>query len=207
MTYNRDIHHRRSIRLRGYDYSSIGAYFVTICVHERQCLFGDIVDGEMWLNDFGNIIATEWMRLTELRPDIETGEYVVMPNHFHGIVHIIEQSTALIDKDNVGTIHTVGAIHELPLQKRQQRRNMILPKIVGRFKMITTKQINIIRDTPGVPLWQRNYYEHIIRDDADYTRIAEYLDDNPSSWIEDSLHPDNVSLVSHSGNAHRKGNS
>ncbi len=154
---------------------------MTLCTHERDCLFGEIVDGEMRMNQFGQIIAAEWIRLAELREEIELGESVVMPNHFHGV---------LIFKENIAS-NTVGAIHELPLPMPQQRRKMALPKIIGRFKMITAKRINIHRDTPGVPLWQRNYHEHIIRDEADYNRIAEYIATNPQRWIDDKLHPDN----------------
>jgi REP element-mobilizing transposase RayT len=181
MKFNPDIHHRRSIRLKEYDYSQAGAYFVTLCTHERECLFGEIVDGEMRMNQFGRIIAAEWIRLAELREEIELGESVVMPNHIHGV---------LIFKENIAS-NAVGAIHELPLPMRQQRRKMALPKIIGRFKMITAKRINVLRDTPGVPVWQRNYHEHIIRDDSDYNRIAEYIATNPQRWIEDKLHPDN----------------
>ncbi|MFA6271438.1 MAG: transposase [Candidatus Paceibacterota bacterium] len=189
--YNPDIHHRRSIRLNGYDYSQAGAYFVTICVHERECLLGEIVDEEMQLNQSGRIVAAEWIRLGELRKEIELGESVVMPNHFHGVVIFNEYI-------GVGAIH-VRAIHELPLHQhesfppiRQQRRKMALPTIIGRFKMITAKRINIDRDTPGVPVWQRNYHEHIIRNETDYNRIAEYIASNPQRWIEDKLHPENI---------------
>jgi len=193
--YNPDIHHRRSIRLDGYDYSQAGAYFISICVHDRECLLGEIVDGEMRMNQFGRIVAAEWIRLGELRKEIALGESVVMPNHFHGIV---------IFNEYIG----VGAIHELPLRElphrelpqfhespqtaRQQRRKMALPTIIGRFKMMTAKRINMDRHTPGVSLWQRNYHEHIIRNEADYKRIAEYVATNPQRWVEDKLHPDNV---------------
>ncbi len=84
--YNRDLHHRHSIRLKGYDYSQAGAYFVTICVHGRECLFGEIVDGAMQVNEFGRIAAAEWARTAEIRKEIELGDFVVMPNHFHGIL-------------------------------------------------------------------------------------------------------------------------
>ena len=202
--YNSDTHCRRSIRLPGYDYSRAGAYFVTICAHEQECLFGDIVEGEMRLNYFGRIVMAEWIRAGELRAEVKTGEYVVMPNHFHGIVMITEDMAP-----SVGMCDGVGAIHELPLRSRQQRRKMALPKIVGRFKMISAKRINIHRDTPGVSVWQRNYYEHVIRDDADYARIAEYIADNPRRWMEDTLHMENYSGPAHTnrcGNATIGGN-
>ena len=95
-----------------------------------------------------------------------------------------------VKANNVGA-NNVRAIHELPLRdNRKCRRQMLLPKIVGRFKMNTAKRINAIRNTPGVPVWQRNYYEHVIRNEADYGQIAEYIADNPRRWEEDTLHPD-----------------
>ncbi len=195
MTFSPDTHHRRSIRLQGYDYSQAGAYFITLCVHDRECLFGKILDEQMRINQFGRIIEAEWIRLGELREEIELGESVVMPNHFHGI---------LIFKDNI-TSNSVGAIHELPLPVRQQRRIMALPKIIGRFKMMTAKRINETRETQGLPVWQRNYYEHVIRDEADYNRIAEYVATNPQQWIEDKMYPDNIvaEIADHTATDHR----
>jgi len=167
--------HRRSIRLQSHDYSQAGAYFVTICTQGRLCLFGGIENDEMALNEYGNVVRDEWLRTSEIRTEIQTGEFVVMPNHFHGIVIIAEP--------------VVGAIHESPLPSRQQRRQMALSKIIGRFKMLTAKRINEIRQLRGVPVWQRNYYEHVIRNEADYGQIAEYIVDNPRRWEEDALHP------------------
>jgi REP element-mobilizing transposase RayT len=194
--YNPDTHHRRTIRRQEYDYSQRGAYFMTICTHDRECLFGEIINDAVNMNEYGRIIAEEWAALAELRDEIEMGEFVVMPNHFHGIIIF----TADID-------HAVGAIHELPLPHDQQtqRRKMALPKVIGRFKMRSAKRVNLCRNTSGTPVWQRNYYEHIIRDQTDYTRIAEYITDNPRRWMNDSLHPDNDNMR-HSTNP-RRGNS
>jgi putative transposase len=157
--------HRRSVRLKGYDYSQAGAYFVTICIEDRQCLLGDIVKGEMQLNDFGKIVTDQWAKTAEIHKNIELDEWVVMPSHFHGM---------LIFTD------TVGAIHESPLQMTiKQRRNMALPKLIGRFKMLTARNINQLRRTPGSPIGQRNYYEHIVRDKTVLNRIREYINTNP----------------------------
>jgi len=93
MTYNPDIHHRRSIRLRDYDFSAAGAYFMTICAWNRDCLFGDIVNGEMVLNDLGRLVFAEWNRTPEIRKEIELDVAVVMPNHFHGIICIVDDGT------------------------------------------------------------------------------------------------------------------
>jgi len=175
--YNRDIHHRRSIRLKGYDYFRAGGYFVTICARDRECLFGEIMNGEMRPNEFGRIVRDEWVRSAEIRAEIELGEYVVMPNHFHGMVMVKCRGTAR----RAPTAEQFGK----PVSGS-------LPTVVRSFKSAVTNHINAIRQSPGAPVWQRNYYEHIIRDDADYHRIAEYIADNPRRWAEDTLHPDNV---------------
>lgn len=191
MIYNPDIHHRRSIRLHGYDYSRSGAYFVTICTHERECLFGEIVDGEMELNDYGRIVTAEWIRCGELRMEIETGEYVVMPNHFHGVV-MIDSVGANIHARNHNRGARSGAYIHTPLRDAFGSPSKNIGAMIRGFKSAVTTRINTRRNTPGVPVWQRNYYEHIIRDDADYTRIAEYIIDNPRRWTEDTLHPGNM---------------
>jgi REP element-mobilizing transposase RayT len=170
MKYLPDKHHRRSIRLQGYDYSQNGAYFVTLCTQNRECLFGEIVNEEMILNEYGKIVEQCWNDLPNHYDNIIFDEYVIMPNHFHGIIFI------------------VGAIHELPLHELpvQQRRKMLLPKIIGRFKMNSAKQINQIRNTSGIPVWQRNYYEHIIRNEKSLENIRNYIINNPSKWYYDN---------------------
>ena len=125
--YDPDIHHRRSIRLKDNDYSKVGAYFITICTYGRECLFGEIVNGFMQMNEYGQIVAAEWIRLGELQAEIETKISVVMPNHFHGIVNLTDD----IAPRNVEAIHELPLHNELP--QRQKRRQMALPKIVGRF--------------------------------------------------------------------------
>jgi len=179
-----DRQNRRSIRLQGYDYSQAGAYFVTICTQDHVCLPGDIVEGEMILNDPGRIVNQVWIDMPCHYDNIEIGNFIIMPNHFHGIVHITAP---------VGAIHELPVqIHELPLQMtKEQRRKMILPRIIGRFKMQSSKKINQIRQIPGQKCWQRNYYEHIIRNDADYQRINEYIKNNPLKWALDVLNPAN----------------
>jgi len=185
MKYNPQIHHRRSIRLQGYDYSQNGAYYVTLCTQNRECLFGEIVKGQMILNEYGKIVEQCWNDLPDHYNNIELDAYVIMPNHFHGIILIT---------DNVDNVDNVRAIHELPIhelprqqqkQRQQQRRKMLLPKIVGRFKMNSAKQINQMRNTPGISVWQRNYYEHIIRDEKSLENIRNYIINNPAKWQDD----------------------
>jgi REP element-mobilizing transposase RayT len=170
--YAQGRHHRRSIRLPDYDYSQPGAYFITIVTRGRECLFGEIVNGEMRLNDAGRVVWNVWNSLPVRYPQITTGTAVVMPNHFHGIIEIHEP---------------VGIIHELPL--RETRRRMTLPLVVGYFKMNTAKQINKILNSEGVPVWQRNYYEHIIRNDEEHNRIHLYIEANIDNWALDDENP------------------
>jgi REP element-mobilizing transposase RayT len=168
--YAPEKHQRRSIRLKGYDYSKAGAYFITICTHCKECLFGEIIDGATKLNAYGEIVEKCWCELPNHYENICLDEFVVMPNHIHGIIVIT---------------YNVGAIHELPLQ----RRNMLLPKIIGQFKMQSAKQINQLRHTHGQPVWQRNYYEHIIRNEDELNHIREYILNNPSKWEFDEENP------------------
>ncbi len=169
---------RRSIRLRDYDYSQAGAYFVTICTHRRACLFGDVVDDDVELNALGRIVMTTWESLPGRYPQITLDAFVIMPNHVHGIIMIEDGE------------RPVGAIHELPLRNtRYRRRTMTLPLVVGYFKMNASKQINRTRLTPGAPVWQRNYYEHIIRGDDDLGRIRAYIALNPRHWALDRENP------------------
>ena len=186
-------HNRRSIRLKNYDYSQKGIYFVTICTQNHACLFGKILDGIMKLNEYGIIIRNEWVKLATTRDEIELDEFVVMPNHFHGIVAFTEPVGAIHESPSVRAIHelpSVRAIHELPLHMTQiQRRNMGLPKIIGRFKMLSSKQINILRKTPGTKIWQRNYWEHVVRDEIELNRIRKYTKENPIKWETDRLYP------------------
>lgn len=185
--------HRHSIRLPTWDYSQIGWYFVTMCVKDHICLFGDIIQGYMQLNTFGKIVDEVWNMLPDRYQHISLGEYAVMPNHFHGII--------IVKKINA----TVGAIHELPLQHEistddrihkendiHARREMLIPKAIGYFKMNSAKNINILRKRKNTSLWQRNYYEHIIRNEKDYFRIKKYIQDNPKQWSDDKENPKNL---------------
>ena len=167
---------RQSIRLRGYDYSRVGAYYITICVRNRQCLFGDVIDRHMQLNQAGLIIRSVWDNLPRLYDGIDLDAFIVKPNHVHGIV-VINQP--------------VGVIQESPTYAEPvaQRRRMLLSKIVGRLKMVSAKQINALRGSSGQPLWQRNYYEHVIRDEGSLKRIRQYFADNPAQWEFDHENP------------------
>ncbi len=176
MKFDPQKHHRRSIRLKGYDYSEAGAYFVTIVAWQREMLFGDVVNGEMQLNDFGKIVGDEWGQTAIVRPNVKVGEFVVMPNHFHGI---------LIFVDVVGATRRVA-----PTQTTLQSNS--LGAVMVQFKSIVTKRINGLLNVTGRPIWQRNYYEHIIRNEREMDRITRYIESNPSQWAQDDENPNIV---------------
>ncbi|PIP17282.1 MAG: transposase [Candidatus Portnoybacteria bacterium CG23_combo_of_CG06-09_8_20_14_all_37_13] len=186
--------HRRSIRLKEYDYSSYGWYFVTICAQDRELYFGNVENGCLKLSKFGEIAQKYLLQIPEHFQNTEIDEYIVMPNHIHAVI--------IIENDN-----SVGVIHELPLQNGliqqspeqwrewfKQRRQMLLPKIIGWFKMNSAKQINILLNQSGIPLWQRNYYERIIRNNKELNRIRQYIISNPDNWETDRNNPKNFNL-------------
>ena len=177
MRYDPAKHHRRSIRLKGYDYSQAGAYFVTICTRNRECLFGDIVDGEMRLNELGIIVQRTWLDLPNHVGGIVLDAFVIMPNHVHGIITITDRGG-----------NTVGAGSEPAPTTRVPNRHG-LPEIVRQFKTFSSRRINARRQTPGLPVWQRNYYEHVIRDERSLERIREYIANNPLQWELDRENP------------------
>jgi putative transposase len=164
---------RHSIRLPEYDYSQAEAYFVTLCVHERACLFGEIVGGAMQLNECGALVASEWSRTAVIRPQVVLDEFVVMPNHFHGIV--------MLEVSRRGVLPYARPSFQSPSQT--------IGAVIRGFKSATTKRINEIRGTVGVAVWQRNYYEHVIRHENELTRIREYVVNNPLQWSLDRENP------------------
>jgi putative transposase len=202
MKYNREKHHRRSIRLKGYDYSSVGSYFITICAYQRECLFGEIIDGRMQLNRFGQIVQLHWQNLPKHHHRLQLGESVVMPNHMHGILILKDNRDVFDDRNDV-----VGAgfaddlslsIEDLPTKPAPTGNLMVtqhcgISEIIRGFKTFSARRINQIRHTRGFHVWQRNYYEHIIRDESSFQKICQYIQTNPISWEIDQLHPDNPS--------------
>jgi len=231
MSHNPDFFYRRSIRLKEYDYSQDGLYFVTICVQNRECLFGDITVGAnpcghpndnitnigqpqeyvpmMWLNDAGVMIEKQWLALTDRFPNVRLHEFVVMPDHFHGILEIVGAYPCgrLLDDDKGR--HILDGVDGRPLdvtiQSNESKLDDVLlfgqpqghaPTVVKRktvgdmmdaFKSITTVEyIRGVKTMGWTPfngkLWQRNYYEHIIRDYEAFVRISDYIRENPEKW-------------------------
>ena len=184
MKYDPDRHHRRSIRLKGYDYSQPGWYFVTVCVQNREMLFGDIVNRKMKLNSIGKLIDYYWQRLPKHFKNIELDEYQIMPNHFHGIVHIVR---AMHSDQNIASEpnDSTGNASPLPPPPPRGTKPGSLGAVMQNFQSITTRKINKIRKTPGVRLWHRNYWEHIVRREAELNLIRKYIIENPKKWDED----------------------
>jgi putative transposase len=178
--YNPDKHHRRSIRLKGYDYSQNGAYFVTICTWQRQSLFGDIVSSEMQLSRYGEIVQLYWDNLIKHHCHLELDCFVIMPNHVHGII-ILTDNQVTTKNDLSRRLNPV----------RPHRHG--LPEIIRGFKTFSARSINKYRRLTGVSVWQRGYYEHIIRSEESLHRIREYIINNPENWEKgDELHPDRI---------------
>ena len=173
---------RRSLRLKGYDYAQAGAYFVTICTQGRVCLFGEVVDGEMRLNAAGAVVDAEWHGLPRRFPGVQTDAFVVMPNHVHGIIHV---GARFIAPEFVSSIQTGVADYDTGAMNRAPT----VGDIVRAFKAVTTRRIR----QHGMANfgWQRNYYEHIIRNEASLDGIRAYIVNNPLQWALDREHPEN----------------
>ena len=172
---NLNQHNRRSIRLKEFDYSTPWWYYITICTYDRQNLFGQIVDGKMILNKFGTIVREEWLRTEKFRENVELDYYIIMPNHFHGIPIINSRDTARCVPTNEKT-------------KFGELFPGSLPVIVRSFKSAVTKGVNELRNSPGEPIWQKNYYEHIIRNQNDLNNIRKYIELNPLKWEIDEYY-------------------
>ena len=191
MQYDPEKHHRRSIRLKGYDYAQEGVYFVTVCIQDRACLFGAVADGEMQLNNSGQIAKAAWDDMPARFPSVRLDAFIVMPNHVHGIIMVGAQFIApqktpptivgaqfIAPSDGFGTA-TIdqGAINRAPT----------LGEMVRAYKAASTR---LIRQA-GTPdfAWQRNYYEHVVRDEESLDRIRQYILDNRARWEFDRENP------------------
>jgi REP element-mobilizing transposase RayT len=217
--YNPKIHNRRSIRLKGYDYSKAGLYFITICCQDRICRFGEVKNGEMILNELGIIAYNEWIKLTERFMNFELDVFQIMPNHMHGIISLttVGSRLALDPENNIKENPVASGLapdeliidgqpqnidgqprglpqrlpqpetQGLPQQSVQQGKSSI-SDIVGAYESIVANgclEIYKSRDEVMGKFWQRNYYEHIIRNEFAYEKISEYIINNPSKWHED----------------------
>lgn len=214
--YNPDIHHRRSIRKKGYDYSDPGVYYITICSHDQEQLFGVVENNCVSLNGYGEIVRNTWYDLVNHVGGITLDAFVVMPNHFHGIVVIGDIDVGTNDNDVGGMKYVVGADtvgiganvsavgagsepaptesmittgFTSPNAPNVPKRHG-LPEIVRQLKTFSARRINQMRGTPGVPVWQRNYYERIIRDDSELYHVRQYIINNPKNCVSDENYYD-----------------
>jgi len=208
MPYNPHIHHRRSIRLKGYDYSQVGLYFITICCQDRACLFGEITDKQMICNDAGTMVGNEWLKLVERFTNIHLHEYIIMPNHFHAILEIV--GATLVDTQNDDDSQNNGnsqndddtqndddSQNDDDTQKGQPQgiapTGKTVGDMIGAFQsIVTVEYIRGVKTMGWTPfngkLWQRNYYEHIIRDEKSYQNISQYIKNNPAKWDDDKFY-------------------
>ena len=193
--------------MKDYDYAQGGVYFVTICTQGRENLFGEIKGGEMRLNGIGEVVKSEWLKAPEMRPNVTLDEWIIMPNHIHGIITIDDGrgtlSRARVEgKGNTG-MRVIEKGTQVIKKGTQQRAPTVerfgkpvsnsIPTIVRMFKSSTTKKINEMRGLPYSPVWQRNYYEHIIRNEGTMNKIREYIASNPVRWEFDRENPGGAS--------------
>jgi len=190
-------HHRRSIRLPEYDYAQAGAYYVTIVAWHRECLFGEVVNKDVKLNEAGKIVQWEWKELPKRLQFIEIGAFIVMPNHFHGILIFRENVRAtrqILINAHSGNVSLpnviIDGIDGSPLPRGPQPKS--LGAIMTQFKSRVTKKLWKIRSLKGTLIWQRNYWEHIIRNQKDLQNKTDYIEANPMLWDEDDNNPINV---------------
>jgi REP element-mobilizing transposase RayT len=173
-------YHRASIRLRGYDYTRSGKYFVTVCTHQRACWLADVSGGLVVLSALGRIVEQVWRHLPRHFPGIELDCLVVMPNHLHCIL-------VLAGRPGAGSPVKRGS-HNQDNHPRGTASGSVAA-VVQNAKSIAARRVNDARAAPGAPVWQRNYYERIIRDDAELSRIRRYIEENPARWAFDGHHP------------------
>ncbi len=190
MKFNPEIHHRRSIRLEEHDYTQSGAYFITFCTYQRMHVFGDVVDGKMVLNDTGKIARDEWFKTAELRPYVKLyeDEFVIMPNHGHGIIWITDDWARQRRAPTECRAPTAEAFGKSVKGS--------IPTIVRGYKSAVTYAVNTAQNMRGAILWQKNYYEHIIRNERELNNIEWYIVNNPLNWQLDRDNSQNIRKLS-----------
>ena len=175
-------------RWQYWDYSAPGSYFITMCIEDREAILGKIINGEMHLSEYGEIVKNEFLQMGNYNKRATVDRWVIMPNHVHCIITLGHVDANAVEK-----------IHEFSLQPteidikqyRRMRRKMLIPLLEGKFKTLTSKQINILRKTPGRQTWQYDYYDHVIRNNHEYDRIQQYIINNPAKWEDDTFNDAN----------------
>ena len=208
MPYDPNIHHRKSIRLKGYDYSQAGMYFITLCVQDKLCLFGEVVNGEMVLNDAGRVAKACWLNIPEHFPNAILHEHIVMPNHVHGIIEFVganhyspepcspanDSPEPFAPNNNFYNNHFTNnpsSNNDLPEKRANNDSPLRSPSktigsVVRGYKIGVVKWFRLNGNLGNI--WQRNYYEHIIRNEQSYYRISEYILNNPKNWDKDTFY-------------------
>ena len=192
MAYNPALHNRQSIRLQGYDYSQSGAYFITICTYKKEKYFGEIVNAEVKLNLLGQYAFHQWKMIPQRVTNVELDEFIIMPNHIHGII-VIRSGRGEGSENEImdGKQRLFSDPSPLLRMNEELQPNGTVPGSIGaivqNFKSSTSRKINAMPKMKGIKLWQTNYYDHIIRDEEDYARIVEYIRNNPQKWEQDEL--------------------
>ncbi len=205
--YNPNIHHRRSIRLKGYDYARKGLYFITLCVQNREPIFGDVQNGKMILNPYGEIACQEWQNTQNIRNNVALHECIVMPNHFHAIIEILFNKGKKGDvgkfkspSQTLGSIirgYKIAAIKKIKDFTKEKEKKLKIGESdkrksdTGELQFapsITPFRAQKIIKELNFKIWQRNYHEHIIRNNKAYQNISKYIINNPKKWEEDKFY-------------------
>ena len=183
---------RKYNRLRKWDYSTPHWYFVTICTQNHHELFGEIVKGKMALNEYGEITEHTWFDLPNHNPKIKLDEFILMPNHIHGIIIIKDTSDYTVGTDSKSVLTSESETKQTGSEPVPTKKNLGLPEIVRQFKTFSARRINKNRNTTGQQVWQRSYYDHIIRTENSLENIRLYIRKNPQSWETDKNNPENL---------------
>ena len=217
MKYDPEIHHRRSIRLKNYDYSQAGAYFITICTQNKECLLGKITDMAMVLNEYGTIVKNEWIKLPDHYPNIELDVFQIMPNHIHVIIivgatlavaqnmvaqnmvaqNMVAQNmvaqNAVVENNNTRAGANRAGANRAGASPAPTGEMVAVGNVIGAFKSLVSNEILKLYKMQNKYMgkfWQRNYYEHIIRDETELNNIREYIVNNPLTWQSDENYRD-----------------
>jgi REP element-mobilizing transposase RayT len=188
-----DIYHIETARMKGYDYSSAGVYFITICTYNKQKILGEIIDGAMYLSSIGNVVREEWIKSFNIRKELSCDEYVIMPDHIHAILRIAgpkmtNKLGVIIEQMGPEGAETSGLPFEtnIVLQYKYRHSSRLIPKsissFVAGFKSAATKRLNQYNNSPGATIWQTRFYDHIIRSNDEYFAIKYYIRNNPVKW-------------------------
>ena len=183
---------RKTLRLSSYDYAQPGAYYVTLCAQRRACIFGRVVDGQMRLNEYGESVTACWLDLPGHYDHVRLDAFVVMPNHVHAVIGLRGNDDTAVDQTHDNTVGAGLRPAPTVADDAATKTNAVapkrhaLPEIVRAFKSFSARHINEIRNSPGAPVWQRTYYEHVVRSESELGRIRAYVRDNPARWTSDA---------------------